>query len=56
MEITGDRITVRTADSDAVARLLLAELGGHDLEITTGSLEDAFVRITGPTHTTGATR
>ena len=56
MEINGDRVTVRTADSDAVARVLLAELGGHDLEITTGSLEDAFVRITGPTHTTGATR
>ena len=54
VDLNGDRITVRTADSDAVARALLAELGGHDLEITTGSLEDAFVRITGSARTTGA--
>jgi len=26
--------------------MLLAELGAHDLEIRSGSLEDAFVRIT----------
>lgn len=42
----GDRITVHTADSDAVARLLLTELGGTGLEITTGSLDDAFLALT----------
>ena len=42
----GSRLTVTAADSDAVALLLLTELGGHDLEITTGSLENAFVTIT----------
>ena len=47
LEIDGHRVTVRTAESDAVARVLLADLGGHDLEITTGSLEDAFVQMTG---------
>jgi ABC-2 type transport system ATP-binding protein len=41
-----DRVTVRSTDSDAVARLLLGDLGGHDLEITSGSLEDAFVHLT----------
>lgn len=54
VEVIGHSITVRTADSDVVARMLLTDLGGHDLEISTGSLEDAFVRITEPT--TGATR
>jgi ABC-2 type transport system ATP-binding protein len=42
----GDRLTVHTADSDAVALLLLAELGGTGLEITTGSLDDAFLALT----------
>jgi len=46
IEIQGHHLTIRTADSDAVARMLLAELGAHDLEIRSGSLEDAFVRIT----------
>jgi ABC-2 type transport system ATP-binding protein len=36
----------RPADSDAVARLLLGELGGWDLEIEPASLEHAFVRLT----------
>lgn len=46
VEIDGDRVTVRTADSDAAATLLLVELGGHDLEVASGSLEDAFLRLT----------
>jgi ABC-2 type transport system ATP-binding protein len=46
LEVAEDRVTVRSSDSDAVARLLLGELGGHDLEITSGSLEDAFVHLT----------
>lgn len=40
------RLVVETADSDAVARLLLGELGGWDLEIEPASLEHAFVRLT----------
>lgn len=40
------RISVRTSDSDAVARALLTELGAHDLEITAGSMDDAFRAIT----------
>lgn len=43
----GQRVSVASTDSDAVARRLLTDLGGHDLEITTGSLESAFVSITG---------
>ncbi|WP_269204028.1 ATP-binding cassette domain-containing protein [Nocardioides sambongensis] len=46
VSVHGTRLTVRTADSDRVARALLTELGGTDLEITTGSLDDAFLAIT----------
>ena len=46
---TGARVSVRAADSDEVARVLLVELGGHDLEVSTGSLEDAFVALTSAT-------
>lgn len=42
----GRRIRVRSGDSDAVARLLLSELGGYDVLIQAGSLEDAFVALT----------
>ncbi len=42
----GRRVRVRSGDSDAVARLLLGELGGYDVLITAGSLEDAFVALT----------
>ena len=48
----GDRLVVETTDSDAVARLLLGELGGHDLEIEAASLENAFVRLTNDQPTT----
>ncbi|WP_420111219.1 ATP-binding cassette domain-containing protein [Pseudactinotalea sp.] len=43
---TGDRVSVHAGDSDAVALLLLSELGGTNLEITTGSLDDAFLALT----------
>ena len=43
----GDRVTVHSSDSDDVARLLLDELDAHDLEISSGSLETAFLQITG---------
>jgi len=42
----GHRVTVRSGDSDAVARALLGELGASNLEIVSGSLESAFMTIT----------
>ncbi len=42
----GDRLIVRAADSDEIARRLLGEYGGHDLEITTADLESAFIDLT----------
>lgn len=42
----GDRVIVSASDSDAVARMLLGELGAHDLEIVTASLEQAFMALT----------
>ena len=42
----GHRVMVTSSDSDAVARMLLAELGGSNLEISSGSLESAFMAIT----------
>lgn len=46
IEVDGDRLTIETPDSDAVARLLLGELGGSSLEIEAASLESAFLRLT----------
>ena len=40
------RYRIRSTDSDAVARALLTELGGTDLENTAGSLDDAFLTLT----------
>lgn len=42
----GHRVTVTSTDSDAVARELLGELRASNLEITSGSLESAFMTIT----------
>ncbi len=50
----GTRLTVTSADSDAVARALLIELGGRNLEIASGSLETAFIALTGDTEPTPA--
>lgn len=50
VEERGSRVVVSAADSDAVARLLLLELGGTDLEIVTAGLEQAFMALTGDTH------
>ncbi len=47
IEERGARVVVTAADSDAVARLLLNELGGTDLEIVTAGLEQAFMALTG---------
>ncbi|WP_159618621.1 ABC transporter ATP-binding protein [Ruania rhizosphaerae] len=46
----GDRVHLRALDSDAVARAVL-DLGGTDLLVTSGSLDDAFTTLT-----QGATR
>ena len=43
----GDRVTVNGTSSDEVARLMLTELGGHDLEIAAPTLESAFLALTG---------
>ena len=40
------RLVVTAADSDAVARALLTDLGAHDLEISAGSMDEAFRLLT----------
>jgi ABC-2 type transport system ATP-binding protein len=47
VEERGSRVVVTASDSDGVARLLLGELGGSDLEIVTAGLEQAFMALTG---------
>ena len=53
-ELAGNRLTVEVAadHSDEVARLLLNGVGASNLEITTGSLESAFVALTSTTSAT----
>jgi len=46
VSVEGDRITITSTDSDVVARALLTQLDARDLEITTGSLESAFIALT----------
>jgi ABC-2 type transport system ATP-binding protein len=46
VEIRGDSVLVRAADSDAVARYLLTSTVARDLEITSRNLEDAFIALT----------
>ena len=46
VEERGARVVVTATDSDAVARLLLVDLGGTDLEIVTAGLEQAFMALT----------
>lgn len=43
----GHRVSVTSGNSDSVARALLGELGASNLEIASGSLETAFMTITG---------
>ncbi|WP_028046656.1 ABC transporter ATP-binding protein [Cellulomonas sp. URHE0023] len=47
VELRGDRILVRTSDSDGVARHLLTSTTASDVEITARGLEDAFLALTG---------
>lgn len=46
VQVRGDRVYVRAADSDAVARALLVGTDARDIEITSTNLEDAFVSLT----------
>ncbi|MGO2667742.1 MAG: ATP-binding cassette domain-containing protein [Microbacterium gubbeenense] len=48
MAVTADagRLVVTASDSDAVARALLTTIGARDLEITAGSMDDAFRLLT----------
>jgi len=45
LRLDGDRLSLRTADSDAAARILL-DNGAHDLEIAAPTLETAFTALT----------
>lgn len=46
-ELNGSRLTVTTKESDLLARLLLTRHNATDLEISSPSLESAFVNLTG---------
>src|SRR4051794_10005671 len=47
VERRGERVLVRSTDSDAVARYLLGSTPARDVEITSTGLEDAFLALTG---------
>ncbi|MFJ4159561.1 ABC transporter ATP-binding protein [Microbacterium testaceum] len=46
VEAAGERITVHTRDSDALARHLLTSTSARDLEITAQNLESVFLTLT----------
>ncbi len=46
VQIQGNRVSVTGPESDAAAMMLLTELGAADLEITTPTLETAFMALT----------
>ncbi|MFT4211621.1 MAG: ABC transporter ATP-binding protein [Microbacterium sp.] len=46
VEIAGDRVSLHTRDSDAVARHLLTATSARDLEIEAQSLESVFLALT----------
>jgi ABC-2 type transport system ATP-binding protein len=56
VELRGDTVLVRTRDSDVVARHLLTATPAHDLQVTSRGLEDAFLALTTPPPTLGASR
>ncbi|HEX3813719.1 MAG TPA: ABC transporter ATP-binding protein [Mycobacteriales bacterium] len=49
VEVRGDTVLIRAAESDSVARYLLTRTEARDLEITARNLEDAFIALTGDT-------
>jgi len=44
--VESGRVQVHATDSDAIALALLTELGGTELEVSSGSLDQAFVALT----------
>lgn len=46
VDVRGNRIEARTADSDRLALEVLTRLGGTDLEIVTANLDAAFMALT----------
>ncbi|HEY1133450.1 MAG TPA: ABC transporter ATP-binding protein [Nocardioides sp.] len=52
VQVTDDRVSVVATDSDAIARTLLVDVGAHDLEVVSGSLDEAFVALTANDHAT----
>jgi ABC-2 type transport system ATP-binding protein len=46
VEVRPEGVLIRASDSDAVARYLLTTTAAKDLEITSHSLEDAFIALT----------
>lgn len=47
VEVQGNRVIIRTADSDIVARHLLTQTEARDVTITSQNLEQAFLALTG---------
>ncbi|MEP7090723.1 MAG: ABC transporter ATP-binding protein [Nocardioidaceae bacterium] len=47
VEVRGDTVLVHAKDTDPVARYLLTRTDARDLEITSRSIEDAFLTLTG---------
>ncbi len=46
VEAAGERIAIRTSDSDALARHLLTTTDARDIEITAQNLESVFLTLT----------
>ena len=46
VELRGDRVTIRTNDSDSLARHLLTATAAHDVEISSQNLESVFLALT----------
>ncbi|CAQ05040.1 ABC transporter ATP-binding protein [Corynebacterium urealyticum] len=45
-DVTGNRLSMTTEDSDALARYLLTHTEAHDLSISSHTLEDTFLALT----------
>ncbi|QAY59686.1 ABC transporter ATP-binding protein [Microbacterium protaetiae] len=46
VEVQGDRVSIRTSDSDTLARHLLTTTPAHDVEISSQNLESVFLALT----------
>jgi ABC-2 type transport system ATP-binding protein len=56
VSVQGERIAIRTRDSDSVARHLLTATPARDLEISAQNLESVFLALTGNDDTEKSTR